>query len=136
VSEGIVDDRVTHGLLPASDTRILDVGPSYIVVSAIAVAVLYGSWLARLAAALDLVALVFVGHIFSGLSRLDVTAVGHTAAITVAVLLGSLLAWQLRRGRPLQRDGVPQALPDAVPDQAAPARRPAAEGPGDGRAAG
>src|ERR1039457_6831113 len=57
VSEGIVDDRVTHGLLPASDTRILDVGPSYIVVSAIAVAVLYGSWLARLAAALDLVAL-------------------------------------------------------------------------------
>jgi hypothetical protein len=136
MSEGIVDYRVTHGLLPASDTRILDVGPSYIVVSAIAVAVLYGSWLARLAAALDLVALVFVGHIFSGLSRLDVTAVGHTAAITVAVLLGSLLAWQLRRGRPLQRDGVPQALPDAVPDQAAPARRPAAEGPGDGRAAG
>src|ERR1035437_4797522 len=74
VSEGIVDARVTHGLLPASDTRILDVGPCYIVVSAIAVAVLYGSWLARLAAALDLVALVFVRHIFSGLSRLDVTA--------------------------------------------------------------
>jgi len=121
VSEGIVDYRVTHGLLPASDTRILDVGPSYIVVSAIAVAVLYGSWPARVAATLDLAALVFVGHIFSGLSTLDVAAVGHTAAITVAVLLGGLLAWQLRRSRPLQRDGVPQALLD---------------GPDDGRAAG
>jgi hypothetical protein len=97
VSEGIVDYRVTHGLLPASDTRILDVGPSYVVVSAVAVAMLYGSWLARLAATLDFVTLIFLGHIFSGLSTLDVTAVGHTAAITVAVLLGTLLAWQLRR---------------------------------------
>ena len=34
VSEGIVDYRVTHGALPASATRILDVGPSYIVVAA------------------------------------------------------------------------------------------------------
>jgi hypothetical protein len=137
VSEGIVDDRVTHGLLPASDTRILDVGPSYIVVSAIAVAVLYGSWPARMAATLDLAALVFVGHIFSGLSTLDVAAVGHTAAITTAVLLGGLLAWQVRRSRPPQCDGVPQALPDGVPGQAAsgtPSGK--AEGPEDGRAAG
>jgi hypothetical protein len=101
VSEGIVDYRVTHGLLPASDTRILDVGPSYVVVSAAAVAMLYGSWLARLAATLDFVTLIFLGHIFSGLSTLDVTAVGHTVAITVAVLLGTLLAWQLRRSQPL-----------------------------------
>ena len=100
VSEGIVDYRVTHGLLPASGTRILDVGPSYVVVSAIAVAVLYGSRPARVAAALDFAVLVFVGHIFSGLSELDVAAVGHTTAMTVSVLLGSLLAWQARRNRP------------------------------------
>ncbi len=111
VSEGIVDYRVTRGLLPASDTRILDVGPSYIVVSAIAVAVLYGSWLARVAAALDFAVLVVGGHIFSGLSQLDVAAVGHTTAIAVSVLLGSLLAWQLRRGLPARRDGVPAGVP-------------------------
>jgi hypothetical protein len=99
VSEGIVDYRVAHGLLPVSDTRILDVGPSYIVVSAIAVAVLYGSWPARLAAVLDFAILVIVGNIFGGLSKLDVAAVGHTTAIAVSVLLGSLLVWQLR-GRP------------------------------------
>ena len=70
------------------------------VVSAIVVAVLYGSWPARVAAALDFAALVFIGQIFSGLSTLDVPAVGHTTAIAVSVLLGSLLAWQLRRRRP------------------------------------
>jgi hypothetical protein len=100
VSEGIVAYRVAHGLLPASDTRIVDVGPSYVVVSAIVVAVLYGSWPARVAAGLDFAALVFVGQIFSGLSTLDVPAVGHTTAIMVSVLLGSLLAWQVRRSRP------------------------------------
>ena len=83
VSEGILDYRVAHRLLPVSDTRILDVGPSYVVV----------------AAALDFAALVLGGHIFSGLSKLDVAAVGHTTAIMVSVLLASLLAWQRRRGR-------------------------------------
>jgi hypothetical protein len=114
VSEGIVDYRVAHHLLPVSDTRILDVGPSYIVVSAIAVAVLYGSWPARVAAALDFAALVLAGHIFSGLTNLDVAAVGHTTAIIVAVLLGSLLAWQQRRGRDQQpRASASRTIPAA-----------------------
>ena len=97
VSEGIVDYRVTHGTLPGSAARILDVGPSYIVVAAIAVAVLYGSWPARVAAALDFVLLVVVGNIFGGLTELDVAAVGHVTAIMVAVAAGSLLARQRRQ---------------------------------------
>ena len=97
VSEGIVGYRVAHGSLPAADRNLIDVGPSYVVVTAIAVVLLYGSWLARAAAALDLVLLVAVGNIFGGLSKLAVSAVGHTTAITVGVILGSLLVWQLRR---------------------------------------
>jgi hypothetical protein len=97
VSEGIVGYRVSHGSLPAADRYLVDVGPSYVVVTAIAVALLYGSWLARAAAALDLVLLVAVGNIFGGLSQLAVSAVGHTTAIAVGVILGSLLVWQLRR---------------------------------------
>ena len=97
VSEGIVGYRVSRGLLAASDKYIIDVGPSYVVVSAIVVAVLYGSWLARAAAALDLALLVFVGNIFGGLSHLDVQGVGHVTAMTVAAAGGSLLVWQLRR---------------------------------------
>ena len=61
VSEGIVGYQVSRGLLPTSDRYIIDVGPSYVVVAAIVVALLYGSWLARAAAALDLALLVGVG---------------------------------------------------------------------------
>ncbi len=70
VSEGIVGYRVSHGALPPADRYLIDVGMSYVVVSAIAVALLYGGWLARAAAALDLLLLIFVGHIFAGLSQL------------------------------------------------------------------
>jgi hypothetical protein len=97
VSEGIVGYRVSHRLLPPADRFLIDVGPSYVVVTAIVVALLYGSWLARAAAALDLALLVVVGNIFGGLSQLAVSAVGHVTAITVGVILGSLLVWQLRR---------------------------------------
>jgi hypothetical protein len=97
VSEGIVGYRVAHGSLPAADRYLIDVGPSYVVVSAIAVAVLYGPWLARATAAFDLVLLVWVGNIFGGLSQLAVSAGGHATAIAVGVVLGSLLVWQLRR---------------------------------------
>jgi membrane associated rhomboid family serine protease len=97
---------VSRGLLPAADRYIIDVGPSYVVVSAIVVALLYGSWLARAAAALDLALLVVVGNIFGGLSDLDVAAVGHVTAMTVAAAAGSVLVWQLRRRqrRPLRQD--------------------------------
>lgn len=74
--------------------------------NAIVVALLYGSWLARAAAALDLALLVFVGNIFGGLSHLDVAAVGHVTAMTVAAVGGSLLLWRRRRRqhRPLHEN--------------------------------
>ena len=97
VSEGIVAYRVAHHVLPASDTRIVDVGPSYIVVSALAVAALYGSRVARIAAAADLAALIFGSRILSGLTRLDVAAVGHATALAVSVVLGTVLVRHRRR---------------------------------------
>lgn len=106
VSEGIVAYRIAHGMLPASDIHILDVGPSYVVVSALTVAALYGPRLTRAAAALSFVALVLVGHIFSGLSSLQVAAVGHSVAIMSAALVGSVLAWQVRRSHQFRRDAL------------------------------
>ena len=44
-------------MLPPLDRFLIDVGPSYVVVSAIVVALLFGTWLARAAAAADLAVL-------------------------------------------------------------------------------
>ncbi len=103
VSEGIVAFRVHAGQLPPADRYITDVGPSYVVVSAIVIAVICGTWLARVLAVLDFAILVFAGHIFSGLGDLDVSAVGHlTAMLTTAAIIAlspTLRARRAHRGR-------------------------------------
>ena len=87
VSEGIVAWRVSSGALPDSYRHLVDVGPSYVVVSALVVAILCGPWVWRFLAAADLLALIFVGQIFGGLTSLDVSAVGHLTAIVTAVIV-------------------------------------------------
>jgi hypothetical protein len=97
VSEGIVAYRVAHGLLPAADRYLIDVGPSYVVMSAIVIALLLGSWPARAAALTDLVLLVAVGNVFGGLSKLQVSAVGHATAMAVAAMGTGAVAWHRHR---------------------------------------
>jgi hypothetical protein len=98
VSEGIVGWRVSSGALPPADRYLTDVGPSYIVVSAVVVALLCGSVLWRLLAAADLLVLLVVVRIFSGLTHLDVSAVGHLTAIVTAAVCVPLLT-RRRSGR-------------------------------------
>jgi hypothetical protein len=108
VSEGIVAYRIDAGQLAVTDRYLTDVGPSYVVVSAIVIAAVRGTWLARAAAAADFAALVTGGHIFGGLSRLDVSAVGHlTAVVTAAAAVTLTLA--RRRRTP------PEAVPETAP---------------------
>jgi hypothetical protein len=121
VSEGIVAFRVHIGALPAADRYLLDVGPSYVVAAAIAVAVLYGPWLARVAALADLAVLVFAGHIFAGLGQLQVPAVGHLTALAVGAVAGGALVWR-RRGQRLDPQPRPVTRPGRAPR---PAREPA-----------
>jgi hypothetical protein len=97
VSEGIVAYRVAHGTLPQADRYLLDIGPSYVVVAAISVGLLWGTWLIRAAAALDFALLIFVGHIFQGLSRLELAPVGHLTALITGAIVGSFLIWQRQR---------------------------------------
>jgi hypothetical protein len=100
VSEGIVAYRVDAGQLPLSDRHLTDVGPSYVVMSAIVVAVLCGAWAARILAVIDLLILAFPGDIFGGLGRLDVAAVGHvTAAATAAACTGAITVLRGRGAR-------------------------------------
>ena len=105
VSEGIVAYRVTDGSLPPADRFLVDVGPSYVVMAAIASALLYGRWLARAAAAVDLVLLIFFGQIFAGLSRLEVSPVGHLVALITGAVTATVFVWSRhrRKGRVLNR---------------------------------
>jgi len=134
VSEGVVGYRVSHGALPPADRYIIDVGPSYVVVAAIAVAILYGGRLARAAALLDLAILTFAGDIFSGLGQLQVAAVGHATAIATGAIAGCLAVWQRRsyqrRAGKTQIEQQHAGLPPAWP----PAAGPAAPGPGSSQA--
>lgn len=97
VSEGIVAYRVADGSLPPADRLLLDVGPSYVVMAAIATALLYGRWLARAAAVVDLVLLIFFGQIFAGLSRLEVTPVGHLTALIAGAATATIFVWHRNR---------------------------------------
>jgi hypothetical protein len=100
VSEGIVAYRIDAGQLSVANRHLADVGPSYVVVSAIVIALACGTWLARALAAVDLVLLVFPGQIFAGLSQLDVAAVGHLAAmLTAAAATALIIARGHRRDR-------------------------------------
>ena len=102
VSEGIVSYRIEHGRLPESWLHIIDVGPSYVVVAAIVVAAMLGSWLAKIAAVAAFASLVFIGGIFSGLGSFQVAPVGHLTAMIVA----SVLSVALGLARMRRADGV------------------------------
>jgi len=109
------------GQLSAANRHITDVGPSYVVLSAIVIALACGGWLVRALAAVDLAVLVFPGQVFGGLSQLDVSAVGHlTAALTAAVATALILS---RRNRNQSQDqnssdrGSGGYVTDAHPDQ-------------------
>jgi hypothetical protein len=117
VSEGILAYRIDAGQLSAANRHISDVGPSYVVLSAIVIALICGGWLVRALAAADLVVLVFPGQIFGGLSQLDVAAVGHlTAALTAAAATALILSRQSRNRS--QNDRVSGGyVTDAHPDQ-------------------
>jgi hypothetical protein len=129
VSEGIVGYRVAHGLVPAADRYLIDVGPSYVVMSAIVIALLLGSWPARAAALADLVLLVAVGNVFGGLSNLQVGAVGHVTAMVVAAIGTGAVVWLRQRRRAadgqtlIQAERDTPAGQDSPPDPSAPADR-------------
>lgn len=100
ISEGIVAYRIDIGGLPQTDRYLTDVGPSYVVVSAIVITVICGTWPFRVAALADFALLAFPGQIFAGLPHLDVSAVGHlTAALTAAAAVGLVMARKNSRHR-------------------------------------
>lgn len=120
VSEGIVAWRVRVGVLGGSYRHLTDVGPSYVVVSALTAAMLCvpwpwrdrSAWAWRILALAAMTLLIYPGRILSGLTSLDVAAVGHATAMATALL--AVPAVRRQPGCPA-RDACPGS--DACPDR-------------------
>lgn len=89
VSQGLVAYRIGTGALPASARVTTDVGPSYLVVAALVAAIGYGTRGGRVVGALGFG--VLAPSLFTGLTDLDLAAVGHLAAVVSALALGWVL---------------------------------------------
>ncbi|MEV0533746.1 rhomboid-like protein [Kitasatospora sp. NPDC050463] len=84
LTEGLVWWRIEHGSLPAAEAHVLDTGPSYVVVAALAVAIgrarpvwSRAVWLVLLAVAAP--------DLLSGIGDGEVSAVGHVLAFTAGL---------------------------------------------------
>lgn len=114
LSEGLLAWRIAAGAVPPSLRALDDVGPSYVIASALLATILYGAeppvrtaedghgafdliasrwW--RLLAAVGLILLA--PSLFEGIEHLDVTPVGHAVALTTGAVVGLLLARRERR---------------------------------------
>lgn len=111
VSEGVVAWQIAAGQVPLSQRLLPDVGPSYVIASALIATILYGSehpavrggvfagpwW--RLGAFLGLA--VLAPHLFNGIGHLDVAAVGHTVALITGALIGAIFTRTRRVRQPV-----------------------------------
>lgn len=133
ISEGLLAWRISTGALPASIRFIDDVGPSYVIASALVATILYGAeplvrtarhghwpfdripgrwW--RIGAGAGLAFLT--PHLFSGLDRLDVAAVGHVVSLVTGAAVGRLLV-RLERRRSATMPATPRAALEPVPEE-------------------
>ena len=94
-SEGMLARRIALGDEPVSARQMIDVGPSYLVVSALVVVIVAGRRLERILCAAGFV--VVAPSLFDGLDRWDVTAVGHATTVVLAAAVGLSCRPGLRR---------------------------------------
>lgn len=98
VSEIVFVSQLPQDESTAAERSIVDVGPSYVVVAALTVAVIYGYRWERVPAAVAFLALT--PYLFVGLADREVAPVGHTVSIVLAAVLGLVLARRARSPGP------------------------------------
>jgi hypothetical protein len=94
ISEGMLLAQIASHVAPRSDVDILDVGPSYVILAAMAACLVLGSWKLRLAAVIA--GAIVIPGLLVGLDGWDMSAMGHLCAL----ILGTVFALAFtERGR-------------------------------------
>lgn len=111
VSQSVLALQIRLGDAPETARSMIDVGPSYVVAPALVLGLVLGSTRGRVVSGLGFAALA--PHLFGGLTRLEVPAVGHVVAISAALLAGPALRRdrQRRDPRPLVTGALRQHRP-------------------------
>jgi hypothetical protein len=106
VTEGLVWWRIHHGTLPGSDAHMWDTGPSYLVVTALTIAIAFAKplwlrvvWAVCLAGAAP--------SLLEGIDHGDYTAIGHVLSFSLGLIVVLRMRYTLRD---VALDVVPEAL--------------------------
>ena len=104
VSESVLELQIRAGTAVPTQRLIVDVGPSFVVAPALVVGIVHGRGWGRMLCGLAFALLE--PNLFGGLLQLDISAVGHTTAIVVALLAAPTLIRSWPAGGP----GAPAGL--------------------------
>ncbi len=97
VSEGVLLMQVAWHVQPRSAVNIIDVGPSYVLLAAMAGCLIIGSW--KLRAAALVTGLLIVPDLMTDLPQLDMSSVGHFLALVLGAGLAGYLASERSRDK-------------------------------------
>lgn len=89
ISEGMLLMQIAWHAAPRSDVDILDVGPSYVILAAMAGCLLLGNW--KLKAAAFVSGCIVIPGLLVGIDGLDMSALGHLCSL----ILGGIFALAL-----------------------------------------
>jgi hypothetical protein len=106
ISEGMLLMQIAWHAQPRSDVNILDVGPSYVILAAMAACLVLGSWKLRLAAVLS--GAIVIPGLLVGITGLDMSALGHLSSLVLGTAFGVAFTGPGRRWIDSHRRSLPK----------------------------
>ncbi len=106
LSEGMLLLQIAWHAAPRSEVDILDVGPSYVILAAMAACLVLGSWKLRIAAVLS--GAIVIPGLLVGVDSLDMSAVGHLSSLILGTVFAVAFTVRGRRWIARHRRSIPK----------------------------